>query len=159
MEIKYLKTYNENKDSSKFWGRNTKSKTTEEIQELETLFNNGTPFPKAFREFLFIGGNFNAIGLETSTGNYKGLHQYYEEGMAARGLKFNRPFMVFHNFEGAIGMFIYLDEGDDPKVYNCSVSEGYDSDNGEILWKSNYTTFKELIDDLVNSALNGLQPW
>ena len=161
MEIEYLKTYNENKDILiNFAVAAPEGKTMEEIQELETLFNQGNPFPKAFREFLFIGGRYDAIGINSSIdGNYKGLHQYYEEGMAKRGLKFNRPFMVFHDLEGGCGLFIYLDEGDDPQPYICSVSEGYDSDDDEKIWKSGYSTFKELIDDLVNSALNGLQPW
>jgi hypothetical protein len=56
-------------------------------------------------------------------------------------------------------MFIYLDEGDNPTVWFCSVDKDYDSEDGKSIWQLPDPNFSALIDDLVNKALNGLTPW
>lgn len=57
-------------------------------------------------------------------------------------------------------MFIYLDEGDDPFVWNCSVDEDYDSEKGEAIWKTTHNDqFSILVNRLVERALKRLTPW
>lgn len=161
MEISILKKYNNNKTNiDKYRLQNPEGKTVEDIEELEQLFNQGNPFPKAFREYLFIGGKFNSLGIQDGTdGNIKGLHEFYKEKMKQRGVSIERPFLIFDNFEGESFMFIYLDEGNDPQPWNFSVNEDYDDEDNGYLWKTPFGSFSEMIDYLVNNALKGLQPW
>ena len=63
MEIEYLQKYKDNID---ILNRNknrspVEPATMEEIQALEAELNNGAPFPKAIREFLYLGGNYTGL--------------------------------------------------------------------------------------------------
>ncbi len=151
MIIEYLgsyKTYIERKDLLK--RREPEGKTLEEIEELENILNKGNSLPKVFKEYLWLGGNLNTIGLNGSQGKYIENIQYFQEKMKKRGVKITRPFIIFDSLDGATFAFIYLDEGDNPQPWNCSVRKAYDSDEGEQLWKTGYKTFKDYIDGSVD---------
>lgn len=163
MEIVYQKKFNDNKDKLKDYPSkrriNPEGKTLQEIETLELALNNGEPFPKAFREYLFIGGKNNAIGFNDGTdGAFVEMKTYYTKGLKERGVSIDRPFVVFHAFESAFS-FIYLDEGDNPQPWNASTSEAYDTDDDEWLWKTPFSSFTEIVDHAVDSALKGVGPW
>ncbi len=63
MEIQYLSEIVNNPNLKKSW--ENKGVTIEAIQELETKYNKGNPFPVAIREFLFLAGEDNTIGFDT----------------------------------------------------------------------------------------------
>ncbi|WP_442264915.1 hypothetical protein ACSIGC_11230 [Tenacibaculum sp. ZS6-P6] len=162
MEFTFLKKLNEVKDSlenSPVILRNPEGNSVEEIYEYQKVFNQGLPLPKSLIEYLFISGKFCPLGFDVVEGNYLGLRKYYDKKLEERGVKIERPFMIFDNFEGESFMFVYLDEGDDPQPWNCSVNEDYDSEDNEIIWKVPHPTFSDLVNALVDRAIKGLQPW
>ncbi len=160
MDITILRKYDLNKNNLNLHRlQNPEGMSMTEIQDLETALNHGNPFPKAFREYLYIGGKYNALGFNTGLGDFKGMDTYYKKKVKARGLKIDRPYLIIDSFEGYIFMFIYLDEGDNPTVWFCSIDEDYDSEDGKSIWKLPDPNFSALVDDLVNKALKGLTPW
>jgi hypothetical protein len=80
MNISLLKCYDLNKTSlSQYRLQNPEGMSLAEILDLENTLNKGVAFPKAFREYLFIGGKFNSIGLNDGLGNFKGMDTYYKK--------------------------------------------------------------------------------
>lgn len=171
MQIEHLKTYDANKANKKLRGRVAEGKSLTDIQALEAEFNQGNLFPKAFREFLFIGGNYTAISLGFVNGNFKGERDYFDREIRKRGIEIKRPYMVFtSNDDGTIWSFIYLDEGDDPQPWSGSIKESYDNEiwnddpdpdkweiiKTEAIWEMPFKSFSELIDKAVYLALNKL---
>ncbi|AYN00628.1 hypothetical protein [Chryseobacterium sp. 3008163] len=67
MEIVYLKKYKQYKENGIGKLYNTfgspRGLSEAEILQMELEMNNGLPFPKAYREFLFLGGEFSTIQL------------------------------------------------------------------------------------------------
>lgn len=57
MEINYLKILQENPKGSQD-DNLMRGLTIQEIQGLETLWNNGNPFPVVLREYLYLGGEY-----------------------------------------------------------------------------------------------------
>jgi len=157
MDITLLKSYDLNKNNLSKSGRfNARGMSMNEIQDLETALNGGNPFPKTFREYLYIGGKFNGIGYNDGLGDFVRLNKFYQERMKAKGLQIDRPIMFIHNFEGEIGIFFYLDEAtDDPVLWNCSVNEDYDSDDGKAIWKVPHPNFSTIVNDAVKAVLGG----
>ena len=153
MQITILKEYEELSMRNKLFRRNPEGLTTEEIESLEQKMNSQNEFPKTLREFLAIGGKFDSIGFDgTSTGSHDLIHTHYKAKALARGIKLRRPFFIITILDGKCFTFVYLDEGDNPQPWNCSIDEGYDSDENEQLWKTPYNTLSELILDHVKSA-------
>lgn len=159
MTIEYLKSYEEKKfeflDGKSSPNLRVQPCTLEEIQEIRDLLNGGNPMPKAFEEFLYIGGKVTGLPLEINYRTTKGWSEYVKEEMPKRGVKMDRPIAVFHQLEGCFFVCIYLDEGDNPVPWNCSTDPEFDSDEGEIVRKSPFKTFKEFIDEMVKLALVG----
>lgn len=92
----------------------------EEIKQLEQLYNNGIIFPKALRELLFLGGNSCYV---LSKGWYDTQQEMQEESRE-KLLEFNknitRPFFVIDVYNATEQfLFVYLDEGDNPNVYQA----------------------------------------
>ncbi|WP_046744276.1 hypothetical protein [Kordia zhangzhouensis] len=163
MEIQYLKKYFHVKDTLKNYPTNKwnpEGLSLKDIENLEHILNEGSSFPRAFREFLHIGGKYDGLGIN---GPIDGLYDRMTKGgklrIQGRGIQIHRPFLTYHSFEGNVFSFIYLDEGDDPQPWNISIDEAYDTDEGENLWKTPFTIFNEMIHYLVDNALKGLQPW
>ena len=153
MTIEYLKSYEEKKEKLK--KAPVRPCTLEEIQEIRDLLNSGSPMPKAFEEFLFIGGKYTALPLDIEFRTIKGWSLYVKEEMPKRGIKMDRPIAVFHQHEGCCFEFIYLDEGDNPTPWMCSTDEEFDTDEGEKMWHPPFKTFKEDIDEMVKLAVAG----
>lgn len=161
MEIKYLHSMQQNLI---LWGDKSRGLTLERIKELEQKLNSGKEFPKAFREYLFLGGDFNHLGFDDQDGTHSNgedliaLKDYYKEKMHEYKVSLNRPYVILDSLYGECFTFIYLDEGDDPRTYIFGVNPKYRKD-GEMIFPVPEKTFSELINRLVDYPLRGLQPW
>ena len=149
MEIVYLKRL---LDYPKLANWQNKGMTIKEIENLESKYNNGNPFPKAYREFLFIAGEMTY--LETATDEFDWMQEKAREELQECGKTIDRPFFVIDQLDACtIFGFIYLDENvDDPIVYNCHAHESYWSDI-EFVKKSTHNPFSKFIDACLDSAI------
>src|SRR5437773_741294 len=95
MEIKYLKKMEQNPTIGSFTNRGL---PLEKIEALEKKYNNGKPFPQAFREFLFLGGDFDNIGFEIGDWDY--MQEGAKRGLKNNGHEIKRPFFVFKHLNG-----------------------------------------------------------
>ncbi|MCB0514952.1 MAG: hypothetical protein R2798_02165 [Chitinophagales bacterium] len=118
MEIKILKQM---ESTPKLNGWVNKGLTIEEIQDLETLYNQGNLFPTALREFLFLAGNFPNIGFGLHDNIWR-LQQRAREGLADYELEITRPFFAFDHLDSCSSFtLVYLDENqEDPDVYTAT---------------------------------------
>ncbi len=149
MEIEYLQKYKDNIDRINKPNRaHVRPATMQEIQALEAELNNGTPFPKAIRELLFIGGNYPNLSSVHGIGDMKEYTQMAREHMEEFGKPFTRPILVFDQMDEYLFGFVYLDEGDNPKPWYCSGEEEYWMGNGPI-WEWSKKSFKDLIEYLL----------
>lgn len=140
------------------------------ITEIETAVNNGDAFPKALREFLYIGGLWNNIGVGGPVNGWWDKFQGYKKQLVSRGNLPSRPIFIFSSFEEVVASFIYLDEGDDPRPWNIALSDSgidyevtYDDEGNEISFTTNeiwrmgdYLTFSEMINTKADLASRGL---
>ncbi|SHL41080.1 hypothetical protein [Chryseobacterium polytrichastri] len=160
MEIEYLKKY-------EFYKQNGASKrisafgppvglTETEIKQLELEMNNGNSFPKVYKEFLNIGGEFSCISLNHVGKNAGKLVIKYKEALRTRNVDIVRPIAILNTFEGQCGVFIFLDNEDNSQPWNFSIHKDYDNDEGEIIWKSPFKTLADMIDELVYISENNL---
>lgn len=159
MEIVYLKKYQQFKQNGIGLLYNTYGPpiglSETEIVQMELEMNNGLPFPKAYREFLFLGGEYATIQMSNYGKNTPKGAEYYRNGLRKRKVNITRPFAIINIFEES-GTFIYLDEGDNPQPKNCSLHKAYDNDNDEIIWDTPFKTFSQLVDKIVYLAENNL---
>jgi hypothetical protein len=104
--------------------------TMDEIKALELEFNNGTPFPKALQELLYLAGkrcNVHHISHDDpddiEADDWWGMAELTREiknvGQNIYGINpadmFTKPFFALSCPNGEDGgQFVYLDEGDDP---------------------------------------------
>ena len=61
MNIVYMWNLEANPQLDKEFPR--ESWTEEQIQELEQKYNEGSPFPRAFREYLYLAGGYGGTGV------------------------------------------------------------------------------------------------
>lgn len=85
MEIIYLKKYKQYKESGagnaiKRFGQ-PRGLSEAEIEQMELEMNNGLPFPKAYREFLFLGGEYATIQMSNYGKNTPKGAEYYRNGL------------------------------------------------------------------------------
>lgn len=168
MEIKLLKLYSENKEKLELKRlANPDGLSVERIEEIELKINSGKPFPQSFREYLFIGGEYSALGINPWYGasfedeegeNFIKSFKKYNELMKNNGLTINRPFIIFKDGDDSSFDFIYLDEGDDPRPRFFYLDDNL-MGNDERIGNYPEKTFSELIDRLVDYALRGLVPF
>ena len=165
MEIEYLKKMKENPSIDKDYPM--RGLSLDGITELELKLNNGLPFSKAFREFLFLGGDFNDLGIGPGYDidfNLKNGEDYiqqmevYKGLMQKQGLSIDRPYIIFNPGDDSSFDFIYLDEGDNPRPQYFYISDSLMANESRI-GDFPEKTFSELIDRLVDFAIRGLQPF
>ena len=160
MEIVYLKKYKQFKENGIGLRYQTYGSpiglSEAEIVQMELEMNNGLFFPKAYREFLFLGGEFATLELNDYGKNTPKGTDFFRNGLKKRKINMVRPFAILDVLDGECGTFIYLDEGDNPRPRNCSLHEAYDSDDDEIIWNTPFKTFSEMIDKDVYLAENNL---
>lgn len=94
-----------------------KSISLSEIEQLEAIYNNGHPFPKALRELLFLAGDKCYVLNYNIFENQNELQEDPRLWLQENNKTISRPFYVIEvsNLDESF-LFLYLDEGDDPVV-------------------------------------------
>lgn len=153
MTIQYLTKVVENPVLEGFKNR---SLSIEKIEKLEKKYNKGKEFPKAFREYLFLAGDFNNFAFDDLGEGLDELQVLAKEELEITGAKIDRPFFVFNQLTGCeYFTFIYLDENiEDPKTYVCSPY--YKSTKDEEFIKHNGFTFTELVNESIHRVKNNI---
>ena len=151
MEIIYLKQVKEN---PKLRGFINEPMSITEIEALENKYNKGGVFPKAFREYLFLAGNFNNLAFDDLGEGLNELQKLANEELAMVGQKVDRPFFAFSVYNSQYSV-IFLDESEeDPKVYLISpfLAKG----GSEPLVKPNGWIFSELVNESIRRVNNNI---
>lgn len=161
MEIEYLRSMQENPQPQK-GGSKMRGYSIQQIEAIEQEINNGNEFPKSFREYLFLGGSYDALGFNTigpfdnHEEQFTDMKIYFDKKLEDADIKMERPFVIFDHLDGECFMFIYLDEGDDPQPWNLGVHPDYRDEDGSIIFEvTNMKTFSQLINDMVERTLEG----
>mgnify|MGYP006191799177 CR=1 FL=1 len=89
MIIEYLKQVVENPFMDGFTNRPL---SIQKIEELEEKFNDGRVFPKAFREYLYLAGDFNNFAFDDLGENLADFQDKAGKDLEIAGQKVDRPF-------------------------------------------------------------------
>ncbi|HNF48266.1 MAG TPA: SMI1/KNR4 family protein [Chitinophagales bacterium] len=151
MELIYM---NKLKNMPQIYNRNNRGLTVLQIEELEKKYNNGNPFPKAYREFLVIAGEYPNLGAHYDAPGYDWMQEEARNELEECNKTIDRPFFVIDQLDGCTQFsFIYLDETDeDPKVYHCHAHPSYWKDHGFIVERK-FNPFSKLIDYCIDLAI------
>ncbi|MGB6093433.1 MAG: SMI1/KNR4 family protein [Moheibacter sp.] len=126
-----------------------------EIEQLEIKM--GVKFPKAYKEFLYLGGEYESILQSWNRGfeNLEFMQEDAQKTIQEVGLTL-RPFWCFAEYDSADSfLFFFLDEGDNPAVYNFLSIEYFEDENGDTIhYKQTHNTFSDCIDGKIDYALN-----
>ncbi len=129
MEIQYL----QNLENSPVKGDAVipKDRGVSEIEIIAFEQKVGLPLPKALKEFLFLSGEY-CLSIEANATN-QGLDEYefrneqFQENLDDAKIAISRPYYILTERSGEYFHFIYLDDGENPPVYNiyCWDDEKY----------------------------------
>ncbi|MXN92321.1 hypothetical protein GR160_13920 [Flavobacterium sp. Sd200] len=120
MEINYLQMLRDNPTK---WG--TDNMTIQPLSEsaissLEYIYNGGQPFPIALKELLFLAGNYCYVldyGIEETR---EELQEYIRESLEENNKQMLHPFFAIDAYNGNDQfLFVYLNQGEDPAVYEA----------------------------------------
>ncbi|TFF33771.1 hypothetical protein [Mucilaginibacter psychrotolerans] len=157
MEIELLQNLKDNPNLSLF---ENKGISLQEITLLESVYNNGNPFPTALREMLFLAGEFCAVfdfGLEET-------QQEMQEAARSPMPKYNReilrPFYVVDVYNaGSQFLFVYLDENQfDPIIYEAVLHERH-NDSTPWIHALLDRTLSQFIDSRLERLKRGENPF
>jgi len=123
MEIKYLtqlKNYPSGNPAGLTYKKTIVPISLAEILQLEALYNNNSPFPVALKELLFLAGN-DCYVLDMGTfKTHQEMQEYVRVKLVSEDLSISRPFFVIDVYNTTDQfLFVYLDEGDNPAVYEA----------------------------------------
>jgi hypothetical protein len=151
MEIKYLKKMQQH---PKLRSWKNEGMSLAEIEKLEQEYNQGRPFPTAYREFLFLGGEHSNLGDIDTGVSYEWMQQLAREEVAASGKTIDRPYWVTDQLDRCTQFgFIYLDEDtEDPVIYYCYADKSYHKEFGFIVPRPQ-GTFSNYINVCVERAV------
>ncbi len=157
MEIKYLKVVEENKTINDF---TNEPMSLDEIEKLEAKYNNGKEFPLAFREFLFLAGEFNNFNFDDLGDGMDELQDLINEELVEAGQEVDRPFFAFSVYDSQYSVIFLDDNNEDPKVYVISpyLAKGNLTPLVKIPtggFKEEYT-FVELVNESIRRRVNNL---
>jgi hypothetical protein len=161
IEIKYLKTLEahpsiNSKRTSKIFSR--ESLPDQVVAYLETLYNNGVVFPASLRELLYLAGA-NCYVLDYGTNDSPlEMQESSRDYLAHSGKTIDRPFYVIDVFnENDQFLFVYLDESEDPVVYEAILY--LNSTDNWIHCLAKNMRLSEYIDYNINKLLIGQNPF
>lgn len=122
MEIKFLeklKNYPSAYPNDADYEGTIKGINLQEIEFLEQLYNNGNTFPKVLRELLFLAGSYCYV-LDYFDDTQEELQTDVREWLSNYNRSIIRPFFAIDAPNpGEQFLYVYLDEGDDPAVYQA----------------------------------------
>ena len=149
MDIQYLKSLQANPELHK--GKPIRGLSEEKITALETKFNNGDVFPKAFREYLFLAGEWGGTGVVYN--DWDELRSDCDADLKHWSNTIDRPFFVFDRLDSQYSIFFLDEDSEDPECHILNAS--WDEQDSEPLLKKMYTgTFSGLIQEAVNRIKN-----
>ncbi|HEX9981617.1 MAG TPA: SMI1/KNR4 family protein [Flavobacterium sp.] len=151
MEIKYLKKL---ENTPKITDFKHEGASETEIQQLEEKLS--VKLPQAYKEFLYLAGKFDDILGDWNRGfdDLEFIQEYAADAFKGVGLQM-RPFWCFAEYcDADSSLFFFLDEGDDPPVYNFVAEKIIQDENGdEIFYKRTHSSFTEYIQKRVTASL------
>lgn len=157
MNIEYLKLLrdnpvkNPNSTGHKFIIRGI---SLTEIEQLEQTWNNGNPFPKALRELLFLAGEYCYVFNYGVYDTQQELQEEKREDMVDNGKTITRPFFVMDTWNADQFSFVYLDEGDNPYIYDANSYK-----DSSIWFKNLGHTIKSLSESRIARVKRGENPY
>lgn len=158
MNIVYLKSLQQNPvEYGDGWDTTIIPVSLQDIGQLELLYNSGNPFPIALKELLYLAGADCYVLDYGLNDTQQELQEYVRGRMQETGRSISRPFYVIDIYNaGGQFLFVYLDEGDNPVVY-----EGHYYDNVHFSsWiRQIMPSLSDLIDHRVERVLKGRNPF
>lgn len=123
------------------------------IEALEAKYNNNKPFPKAFREYLYLAGDWGGTGVVNE--DWDDLRTDCQEDLDRFGYKIERPYFVFDNYDSQYSIFFLDEEAEDPKVY---ILDPYGKKDGEydLVRPGFISTFSKLINEAIYRIKNDI---
>ncbi len=149
MEIQYLTKMKNNPKIGRWENRGI---SEQKIEKLEQDFK--IKFPQAYKEFLFLGGEFqNCIDWNTNYQYLDWTQTNLKESMDDVNLKLT-PNFIFADYNRDQCLFFFLDEGDNPPVYIYAEEKFHKNEKGEYVYyvKTN-NSFSDFIDECIDGAL------
>lgn len=150
MNIEYLLQTKENPSLNGFIN---KGFSLDKIKKIEQTFNAGKEFPKAFREFLFLAGDFNNWGFDDIEGIVE-LQQYAKEDLEMADQKITKPFFAFSVLDSIYNIILLDEAGSDPKVY--LLMPFLAQEGSQPLLKANNWNFTALINESIRKIKNNI---
>lgn len=127
-----------------------------EIEHLEELYNNGIFFPKVLKELLFLAGNYCYVLDYGWYDTQEQIQTAAREWLVEYNKNISRPFFVIDIYNGpGQFLYVYLDEGNNPFVYQAYLSERSDM----ISFGSLNKTLSEYINSLIDRVKQGFNPF
>lgn len=150
MEIKYLKNM---KDNPSFPSYKIEGISIEKIEALETKYNKGNPFPKAFKEYLFLGGIKGGTGVVDN--DFDDLQTDCKEDLDRFGYNVERPYFIFDNYDSQYSIFFLDEDLEDPKIF---ILDPYGKNRGEfdLIRPGFISTFSKLINEAIHRIKNDI---
>ena len=158
MEIQYLKKLQNNPYENPSDLQNSfiiKGITLNEIQQLELLYNSGNPFPIVLKELLFLAGSNCYVCDYGINETQQKLQEWVRDDMSDNTRIISRPFYAFDVYGGDQFLFIYLDEGDNPTIYEANPW----TDGENWIKHLDNLTIKSLVDDGIERVKRGENPF
>lgn len=150
MTIEYVTQIKENVKLRSFINRGF---SIDKIKQIESKYNHGKEFPKAFREFLFLAGDFNNFGFDDIDG-IEALQEYAKEDMEMAGQTVNRSFFAFDVLDSMYSVILLDEINEDPKVYLLMpfLAKG----GSQPLIKPNGWNFTDLVNENIRRVKNDI---
>ena len=124
-----------------------------QVIELEEKYNEGRPFPLAFREYLFLAGDYGGTGVVYE--DWDDLREDCEDDMEYWGNILERPFFVFDKLDSQYSIFFLDEDEEDPTVYIFYAS--WNANYREPLLKVALTgSFSNLINEAIYRIKNDI---
>lgn len=158
MNIQYLKKLQTNPSleiNNSGYFSSIKGISETEIKSLEQLYNNENPFPKVLKELLLLAGTNCFVCDYGINKTQQELQEWVREDMLENERTISRPFFAFDVYGGSQFLFIYLDEGDNPEIYEA---HPYSNDDNWIRHLNNLT-IKNLVDNGIERIKRGENPF
>jgi len=155
MQIEFLTELKKNPYKFGFPNFNNEAIPETEIIHLKQLYNKGNVFPKALRELLFLAGNYCYVFDYGINDSQEELQEFVRENLIENEKSLTRPFFAIDVYNaGDQFLFVYLDEGNDPSVYQATY---YFEEVGWI--KLIKPSLSELVKRLIIRVKEGVGPF
>lgn len=158
MELEFMKDLRDNPaaypNSAGFKGL-IKPITASEIDHLEELYNNGSKFPKALRELLLLAGKSCYVLDYGLYDTQQDLQESVRTYMSEESRVIDRPFFAIDIYNHSDQfLFVYLDEGVNPAVYEGFYEDRDDLPSWITLVSKSLSSYIETLIDRVKMGRN-----